>query len=58
MKTDNTILMEAKVIPKRHEDDSYEEEKRGATEIDKELPPPEPKYGVYQTELVLLTKSC
>ncbi|MFN9910884.1 MAG: hypothetical protein ACK56F_33065, partial [bacterium] len=59
MKTDTTILMEEKVVPRRNEEDdeSYEENKRGAADINQEIPPPEPKYGLYLTELVLLSKS-
>ena len=57
MKTDQTILMEEKSIPRRDEDESYEEHKLGAAANDQELPAPVPKYGVYHTELVLLSKS-
>lgn len=49
--------MEEKSIPRRDEDESYEEVKVGAAGNDHELPAPEPKYGVYHTELVLLSKS-
>ena len=57
MKTETTILMEPKVIPRRDDDESYEEQKGGATAGDQDVPIVEPKYGVYRTELVLLTKS-
>jgi hypothetical protein len=57
MKTEKTILMEEKSIPRRDEDESFEEVKVGAAGNDHELPAPEPKYGVYHTELVLLSKS-
>jgi|LauGreDrversion4_2_1035121.scaffolds.fasta_scaffold26822_3 hypothetical protein len=57
MKQENTILMEAKIMPRRNDDESYEEQKIGATAGDQEVPPVEAKYGVYNTELVLLSKS-
>ncbi len=44
-------------MPRRNDDESYEEQKIGATAGDQEVPPVEAKYGVYNTELVLLSKS-
>ena len=45
-------------MTRRDDDESYEEQKIGATVGEPDVPVVEPKYGVYLTELVLLTKSC
>ncbi len=58
MKTENTILMESKPVARRDDDESFEETKFGANAGEIEVPPPEAKYGVYVTELILLSKSC